>query len=415
MKRGRKLHYAWVAFGCCIALKLGVAGVVGCLSGNFVTPVVRDLGCPVSQFTLFVSVEAAAMALMYTTASKVLTTRRIGLVMGTASAVQAAAIALMATYRSAVMFSVSGAFLGLASAFTGFVAIPLVINMWFREKVGMVLGLIMAAGNVATVGYSLLSGRLIDRFGWRSAYLILAAIAFIITVPAAFLLLKSPEELHCEPYGKSVSRREETLEQGLTRSQAVRRPVFYVVWFVCILYSVSNGVAGYIATFSTMELGQSIAFGARASMCVQLGCIGCSAVLGYVNDRFGVQAGLIWGTVFSCAGYFVMLASFKQPTMVLAAALLVGLGGSMYTVQSPLLVRDVLGSRDYPSIWALIMMGNSLAGAFSYSPIGLFYDIGGSYRGAFICAIVLFLLALCLGFLAGAHKRHLQDFCRQAD
>lgn len=407
MKQQGKLHYAWVVFGCCIALKLGVAGVVGCLSGNFVTPVVNDLHCPVSQFTLFVSVEAAAMALMYMTASKILTTRRIGVVMGVASAVQVAAIALMSTYRSASMFSISGAFLGLASAFTGFVAIPLVINMWFREKVGMVLGLIMAAGNVATVGYSLLSGWLIDRFGWRSAYLILAAIAFVITVPAAFLLLKSPEELHCEPYGRPAFRREETPESGLTRAQAMRKPVFYVVWLICILYSVSNGVAGYIATFSTMELGQSISFGAKAGMCVQLGCIGCSAVLGFVNDRFGIQAGLMWGTVFSCAGYLMMLGSFKQPSMVLVAALLVGLGGSMYTVQSPLLVRDTLGSRDYPSIWALIMMGNSLAGAFSYSPIGLFYDIGGSYRGAFICVISLFLLALCLGFLANVQKQRL--------
>ena len=99
MKRNRKIHYAWVIFGCCIALKLGVAGVVGCLSGNFVTPVVEELHCPVSQFTMFVSVEAAAMALMYTTASRILTSRRIGVVMGAASAVQAAAIALMAFYH----------------------------------------------------------------------------------------------------------------------------------------------------------------------------------------------------------------------------------------------------------------------------------------------------------------------------
>lgn len=413
MKRNQKVHYAWVIFGCCIALKLGVAGVVGCLSGNFVTPVVEELQCPVSQFTMFVSVEAAAMALMYTTASKVLTSRRIGIVMGIASTVQAAAIALMAFYHTAPMFSVSGAFLGLASAFTGFVTIPLVINMWFREKAGMVLGLVMAAGNIATVGYSLLSGWLISRCGWRGAYLILASIAFVITVPATFGLMKSPEELNCEPYGGFAPQKDETgrLEadaHGVTMRQAIRMPVFYIAWFTCMLYSISNGVAGYIATFTTMELGQSIAFGAKAAMCFNIGCIGCSAVLGLINDRFGVRSGLVWGTIFSCAGYLVMLSSLHRPQIALAAALMIGLGGSMYTVQSPLLVREIMGSRHYSSIWAVMMMGNSLAGAFSYSPIGLFYDVGGSYRGAFICAIIFFLTAMLLGFLASAQKGRAQ-------
>ena len=409
MKRNRKIHYAWVIFGCCIALKLGVAGVVGCLSGNFVTPVVEELHCPVSQFTMFVSVEAAAMALMYTTASRILISRRIGVVMGAASAVQAAAIALMAFYHSAAMFSISGIFLGLASAFTGFVAIPLVINMWFREKAGMVLGLVMAAGNIATVGYSLLSGWLIGRCGWRGAYLILAAIAFVITVPAAFLLMKSPEEVHCEPYGGHIPQKDGAVQpevntDGPSRRQIMRMPVFYIAWLTCMLYSVSNGVAGYIASFTTMELGQSIAFGAKAAMCFNIGCIGCSAVLGWINDRFGVRSGLVWGTVFSCAGYLVMLSSLHRPQIALAAALMIGLGGSMYTVQSPLLVREIMGSRQYSSIWAVMMVGNSLAGAFSYSPIGLFYDIGGSYRGAFLFAIVFFLTALVLGSIAAAQK-----------
>jgi len=409
MRGNQKIHYAWVIFGCCIALKVGVAGVVGCLSGNFVTPVVADLGCPVSRFTMFVSVEAAAMALMYTTASRVLASHRIGLVMGAASAVQVAAIALMAFYHSAIMFSVSGIFLGLASAFTGFVAIPQVINMWFRRKAGMVLGLVMAAGYIATVGYSILSGWLINRCGWRGAYLILAAIAFVITVPAAFGLMKSPEECHSNPYGDSDLQGMKAADsgaatQGLTKREAMRKPVFYIAWLVCILYSISNGVAGYIATFTTMELGQSISFGAKAAMCFNIGCIGCSAALGLINDRFGVRWGLIWGTVFSCAGYITMLNSLRQPQIALAAALLIGLGGGMYTVQSPLLVREIMGSRHYSAIWAVMMVGNSLAGAFSYSPIGLFYDVGGSYRGAFVCAIVFFVVALVLGFIATARR-----------
>ena len=72
----------------------------------------------------------------------------------------------------------------------------------------------------------------------------------------------------------------------------------------------------------------------------------------------------------------------------------------MYTVQCPLIARTVLGSRDYSSIWSLMMMGNSLIGAFSFSSIGLFYDKGGSYKGAFIMAIGLYTAAFVIGSVA---------------
>ena len=47
-----------------------------------------------------------------------------------------------------------------------------------------------------------------------------------------------------------------------------------------------------------MELGQSIPYGATAAMCMSLGCVASSVILGYVNDRFGVRAGLGWGALF---------------------------------------------------------------------------------------------------------------------
>ena len=404
MKKERtpKLHYAWIIFACCVLLRFGVGGVVGCLAGNFVTPIVNDLGCGVSQFTLFVSVEAAAMALMYTTAAKMIVKKRINVVLGLASLLEVAGVALMATYKKAFWFNFSGLLLGIGAAFTGFVGIPVIINMWFKKKAGMVLGIIMASGYVATVVYSLLSAWLINSFGWRGAYLILACIGFLLTVPAAFFLLKTPEDVGCDPYG--AENESEEIQQcpveedwGLTKKQAIRTPMFYMVWLTCMLYSISNSVAGYIATYTTMELGQSITYGASAAMCYNLGCAACSLILGLLNDKRGVRTGLVWGTCFAFAGYCCMLMSLHNSGLVIPAALIIGLGGSMYTVQSPLLVKSTLGSKYYPSIWSVIMVGNSLAGAFSYAPVGMFYDIGGSYRGAFICALGLFLAAFILG------------------
>ena len=408
MKGRRGIHYAWKVFLSCIFLKIGVGGVVCSIAGNFVTPVVEELGCTVSRFTMMVSIEAAAMALMYTTASKILNKRKIGRVMGFAALVQAAGVALMAFYRTPEMFYVSGAVIGVGVAFTGYVAIPMVVNMWFREKAGMVLGIVIAAENIATIVYSLLTAEWIVRFGWRRTYLMIALLALVLSVPAVFLFIKRPEETGYEPYGASGEKKGHTEAQwGLTRKEAVRNPVFYITWLTCMLYSVACGVQQYLATFATMELGQSIAFGARVSMCMSLGCIVSSMVLGVINDKFGAGAGLFYGGVCILLGYGGMLFSIQMPALCIVSALLVGLGGSMYTVQCPLIVRTALGGRDYSSVWSLMMMGNSMVGALSFSSIGLFYDKGGSYRGAFLMAICLYLAAFLIGSAAIAGGKRL--------
>lgn len=407
-----KNNYPWIVMFSCILLKIGLGGVVMCIAGNFVTPVVQEFGCSVSAFTMLVSVEAAAMAVMYTTAAKVISKGKIGKVMGLAALAQVVGIGLMATYQSVWLFYLSGAIVGVGVAFTGYVAIPVVINMWFKKKAGTVLGIIIAAENVAMILYTKLSAVLIDGFGWRGAYLILAGISLVLSVPCLFLFVKSPEEAGCLPYGSGEGEQKTQAagqEWGIERKQAVRMPLFYVVWFTCMLISVGCGVQQYIANFVTMELGKSIDFGANAAMVFSVGCVVCSVCLGYVNDRFGVKAGLVWGFVFIALGYGVMIASIANPSWVILASLLVGLGGSMYTVQCPLLAKTALGEKDYSSIWSLMMTGNSLVGALTFSSIGLFYDYGGSYRGAFIMAIVLYGVALVIGSAALTKSQKLRQ------
>lgn len=404
-----KNHYAWKILLACILIKVGTSGAVFSMTGNFVAPIVKELGCQVSEFTMLISIDAIAMALLYTTASRFLIQKRIGLVMGLASVAEVVGLALMSTYRSVYMFYFSGALIGGAQAFTGFVAIPIVVNMWFKKKTGTVLGVIVAVASAAMIGYGLLSAQLITAFGWRNAYLILAGMAFVITVPAVFLIIKSPAEVGCEPYGAdelpvkgqpALQTADTDSQWSLTRKQAMKMPLFYIAWLACILYSYGSGVSGYITPFTTMELGQSISFGAKAGMFLSFGGILCSLILGWINDKFSVKAGLLWGAVTTTIGYLMMFLSYRTPAYAYIASFVVGLGMSMYTVQCPLLARSMVGSKHYSDIWAIMMMANSLIGGGLYSSIGLFYDKTGSYKGAFIMAIVLYVAAFFIGSIS---------------
>lgn len=397
----QKMHYAWKIVIACILMKLGTGGACQAAVGNFITPIVNDLGCQVSQLTMFTSIQAISMALLYTTAAKFLTTKRIDLVIGFASVLEVTGLALMSTYRTVQMFYLSGFMIGVAQAFTGFVAIPIVLNMWFKKKNGTVLGIVTAVGTVATLLYTLLSARLITDFGWRNAYLIMAVMAAVITIPAVFILIRSPQQVHCEPYGAEEAEEENQAdaaqEYSLTAKEAFRLPLLYIAWTACVMYSYACGISGYATTFATMELGQTIQFGAAVGVFSSLGGTLSSLIVGKINDRFGVKMGMLWGAVTTGVGYLVMMLSFKNAYFVYPAIFVVGLGSSMYQVQCPLLARSIVGSKDYSKIWALMMMINSLIGGGLYATIGLFYDELGSYRGAFILGIVFYAVAGMLG------------------
>lgn len=415
-----KMHYAWKIVIACILIKLGTGGFTGVAMGNFVTPIVAELGCQVSELTAYTNFNAISMALLYTTAAKWLNTRHIGKIMGFACIAEVVGLMLMSTYRTVTMFYISGTIIGIGNAFTGFVALPIVINMWFRKNNGTVLGSVVAVGTAVSMLYSLLTAQLITHLGWRTAYIIMGIAAAVITIPAVFLLIKTPEEVGCQPYGaeatEPVGRTVASVaaETGLTKKQAFRLPLLYLAWIACVMYSYSCGVSGYVTPFVTMELGQSINFGATVAVVSGMGGTLSSLIVGKINDRFGVKAGLMWGTVTTALGYSTIFLSFRNPLFVYPAIFMVGLGSSMYMVQCPLLARSIVGSREYSGIWSLMMMINSLIGGGLYSSIGLFYDKLGSFGGAFIMAIGFYTVASILGCISINKSNKLNEKLKQA-
>ena len=417
----QKMHYAWKVMIACILIKVGTAAAAYMAMGNFITPIVQELGCQVSELTMYTSINAITMALLYTTAAKLINTKHVGAIMGWASVAECVGLALMGTYKTVQMFYISAVIIGAAQAVTGFVALPIVINMWFKKNTGTVLGVVVAIGSAAMMVYSLLTGQLIETFGWRQSYFILAAIGAVITVPAVFLLIKRPEEVGCEPYGadeaeeaKAAVKAPAESEFNLTKKQAFRLPLLYIAWIACVMYSYSCGVAGYTTTFSTMELGQSIAFGAAVGVCSSLGGVFSSLIVGWINDKFGVKAGLVWGAVTTALGYGIMFLSYTNPFFVYPAIFIVGLGNCMYQVQCPLLARNIVGTKNYSEIWSLMMMINSLVGGGLYSSIGKIYDVTGTYRGAFLMAIGFYVVAGILGIISVNQSKKLHEKMEKA-
>lgn len=401
-----KIHYAWKIMIALIFLKIG-EGAINCNLSNFITPVVAEFGCKVSEFALSMSINAIGMALFYVTAAKTITTKKVGLVLGIATLCECIGVALMSTYKTVYFFYISGAIIGISGAFTGFVVTPILIRMWFKKRAATVLGVVIAAGSAAGMIFQMLSANFITSFGWRIAYLLLAGIAFVLMVPVMFLVMKTPEEVGCEPYGAGEEVPEGEAQKpgntlnGMSRKQAFASPAFWLAWLCCVLISYGCGVPYYVANYATMELGKIISFGATCTVCVNIGTIVGSLLLGQVNDRFGVKSGLCVGAGISVLAFGLLLVSNAQTMLlILAGSALSGVSSCMYSVQAPLLAQEIVGERDYSSIWSVMMIANSLIGGGLNFTIGYFYDYGGTYKGAFMTSMGMFVATIAIGLLA---------------
>ena len=138
----------------------------------------------------------------------------------------------------------------------------------------------------------------------------------------------------------------------------------------------------------------------RSALFSSLGGILSSIILGKINDRYGVKAGLVYGAACVMTGTAVLLFSYKNPLYSIPASCIIGLGSSMYSVQAPLIARSVVGDRYYSDVWSIMMVANSLIGGGLYSSWALFYDVGGSFKGTFIFSALFYLLAIVVGFAA---------------
>lgn len=117
--------------------------------------------------------------------------------------------AAVLTARSTVFwhFMLSAALLGFAAGLGIYTLVPLVISEWFTAPGGYI-GLATACGGLGGIVFSPVLARVIQCRGWQAGYLLIAAVALLVMLPAGVFLIRfRPGELGLEPCtGKKTVR-----------------------------------------------------------------------------------------------------------------------------------------------------------------------------------------------------------------
>ncbi|MCC6107828.1 MAG: MFS transporter [Atopobium sp.] len=369
-------HYAYLIVLSCIAITCLPCALVLSCAGIFFTPVSVYFGVARAQFTLYFSILNIAMMATLPVAGKLLAQKDARLVLSICVALCGLGMFGMAACHEIWQFYIVGAVLGVGVAPLIYLVVPTLINAWCQKRVGFFVGLCMAFTGIGGVIFNPIGTSIIQSGpeGWRSAYSIFAVIILVGTLPFTLFVVRSrPTDKGLLPYGAedaaaASSTRIAPEATGIMAADAMHSPAFWAI--------VASAAMG----------GQAIG----------------KVFLGTVSDR-SVKLGSICGVAAGVAGILIMWGFPSVLALLLVGAFLFGVVYAMTTVETPLMVRSVFGSKDYANIYSRVSMVGSFMSAIAAVFWSLIIDSPGGYPLMFILSLVCMATCLALACFALAH------------
>lgn len=289
---------------------------------------------------------------------------------------------------------------GLIGVVTSPVTYGRVVANWFDRKRGLALGLASAGIGFGAFVTPIMAQYLVDRGGWRLAYLGLAGTAFLIALPAVALWLRgTPQEAGLLPDGVSTPDQQVPRNQpvagatpGMTAREAIGTRTF---WQLCIIFfCVAACVNGSIAHLVPLLTDHGVS-GRTAAFATSL--FGLTSIVGRVGNGYLVDrifAPRVVAILFAgaAAGVALLLAGVTAATASVAAALL-GLAVGAESDVIPFLVSRYFGMRAMAMLYGCAFGAYVVGNATGRYLFAAGFDVTGSYALPLACALALLVIS----------------------
>jgi MFS family permease len=270
------------------------------------------------------------------------------------------------------------------------------VQRWFVRRRGFASGLAVSGIGVGTLAMPALAAFLIDVLGWRTAYLVLGAIAAGIGGAAACLIVSDPGERKLGPDGDPPAADEQAGQRsGMSLRQAVRSPRFLGLYVACLICSF--GVFVPFVHLVPYATGHGVP---QSAAVLLLGVVGIGSaagrfLLGGLADRMSralslmlMFAGMALAMVLWAASTsFGQLAGF-------AAVYGVFYGG--WVAVLPALVMDYFGGRNVSGIIGILCTSVAIGTLIGPSAAGYAFDLVDSYTVPILLSAGANILAACI-------------------
>ncbi len=304
----------------------------------------------------------------------------------------------------------NGVVLTVGASLLGNLVVSVTLAKWFVEKRGQAIAWAAMGISFGGIGVTPLITAYIDQFGWRSGWQAMGVATVLLTLPAALVMRRTPEDHGLYPDGKSAEqvagggalRAQADYDGSLTRPQALRTRAFYMLVLAFGLYQVNIPVILIQAVPFISDAGYSRASAAWLILIASIPAMASKPVWGWLIDRMNPKplAALSAALTGVAMAMIVITVQQRAPTWQTVAFFLLGTGwGGMIPMQE-VIWASYFGRRHLGAIRGAALPMALLFGAGGPLAVAHYHDVVGNYDGALLfvagMAIVGALVILAL-------------------
>ena len=375
--------------------------------GQLIGPMREELGWSVGEISLAITLyglAAAAMAPIVGGLADRHGVRRVALVSLFLFGTSFGSLALTPPNVWAWWFAWAVA--GLVAVGAGSLTWTRGIGLWFLRRRGLALGIALIGTSLTGVLVPQLAGWVIDGWGWRAAFPVLALLPLCVALPLVWLWFREPSPAE-RPTGVFSAGR----ALGLSLAEVLNGYRFWLMVFSILMIAFAYG-GMFVHMQQMVELAgfsRTDARGVVSSMAVAIlvGRVGT----GWLLDRF--WAPLVTFPLLSLPAVACVLLAGDGLTLPTAffCALAVGLAAGAETDMIAYMASRYFGMLNYGRIYGLLFLPFGIASAMSPAAFGWSRDSTGDYDLALQIAMGLFVLGASSLLLLGRYPefRECQD------
>lgn len=271
------------------------------------------------------------------------------------------------------------------------------VSRWFERRRGIMSAIVKTGTGVGQVIGPAAVAILITIFGWRTAYLWIAAVTGPLVFCASRFLHRSPEDVGT-PHEDAIPPLDEASGPPSGASplegipQLIRSPQFRRVCVAqAAVFFCTPVIIVHIVPYA-IDLGIERTLAAGILSVIGAISIAGRLVMGTIIDRTGGKRALLYCYAVLATAFVLLQFTSTAPTLYLFA-LIYGFGhGGLFTCVSPL-IAELFGTRSHGQLYGTTVFAGTLAGSLGPTVAGGIFDLLGSYRPAFLLLILLVAVA----------------------
>lgn len=422
---GRVVFYGWYLVLAGVLSSALSSGIQAYGLGTFIRPMTEELGWSRTDISLGQTVSMATSGILALFIGGLLDRRGgrllmvIGAVVGGLGYFSLGFVQTLWQY-----YLIKGVLLTVGVTMLGPLVVNVAISNWFVRRRGRAIALAAMGLSVGAFVVPSLAAWLIERFGWRVAWMVFGVAVWVVMIPVSWVVIRRrPEDHGLEPDGGWIStravsaldqRRAEVDRLEWTRAQTLRTPTLWMLILVFGLASLGVGALLLHLVAYLRDVGYSTSEAAFAFSMIGLSGLISKPIWGLIVER--VPTRFVAAVEFLLLGIGIGLVIVSPSLWITAASIFVfgiGVAGTL-TVQETVWA-DYYGRK---TLGVVRSIGRPFTVIFSAGgPVaaGLAYDMGGSYEVAFVLFIAAYLLAAVLVLFTPEPRHPDEGMARRVD